>query len=734
LDGFRRFNPRSFNWPVLVWSAALVIFVCVFFSWYRRDMRPRRGSLEWIGALERPKLSFLKPVGRMARLDVLCALALTLAYGALAFAFTGDTKAPQSFWRAGDTANVFLLDLGEVKHLDTFMYYTGLMDGSWTLELSEDGENWRTQSYQETDQSTGGEITKSGMTQAWSELFKWRYARLEADHTLPTRYIRASASRAEMELGELILVEQDDEGRRVTVKTEDLRQRQPEYGALFDEQTLVPRTPTQNNGTIFDEIYHARTAYEYIQNVRPTETTHPPLGKGIISLGIQIFGMTPFGWRFMGILFGVLMVPVFYVLVKNIFGNTAVAICGTAVFAFENMHFTQTHLATIDTYGVFFTLLMYLFMYRYICSGYETPFRKTLLPLALCGLSFGFGAASKWTGIYAALGLVALYVVYLVLRGRHQAAAGQRRAYVVFLAKTLAASLVFFVVLPLVIYTASYIPYVSVGGKTFAFGALLFGWGSAALPIVFLLGFVLPLPVLLFIRRREHPGETAFSPAWAMTFSAGSGLLLLLLFLLASHFTAPAGSAGENQYTLKTLWDTMWNNQKAMLDYHGRSVLGNTHPYESRWWMWLFDIRPILYYDSGYQDGLRTAIGAFTNPLVTVGGLAALGAVLMDFFRRRSLPALFIFVGYMAQLVPWIPVERITFAYHYFPAMIFLALALCYVFNNIWQRRPEHRRRVYLFAGLCVGLFVLLLPPIVGIPMPQWYSQYVVKWLPTWPF
>ena len=33
------------------------------------------------------------------------------------------------------------------------------------------------------------------------------------------------------------------------------------------------------------------------------------LGKLIIGLGIRIFGITPFGWRFMGTLFGVRIIP-----------------------------------------------------------------------------------------------------------------------------------------------------------------------------------------------------------------------------------------------------------------------------------------------------------------------------------------------------------------------------------------------------------------------------------------
>ena len=46
-----------------------------------------------------------------------------------------------------------------------------------------------------------------------------------------------------------------------------------------------------------------------------------------------MFGMTPFGWRFMGVLFGVLMLPLLYLFVKNLFGKTVVAACGTALLA-----------------------------------------------------------------------------------------------------------------------------------------------------------------------------------------------------------------------------------------------------------------------------------------------------------------------------------------------------------------------------------------------------------------
>jgi len=640
-DSVIQFDARSFHWPTLIFPVALIVFVVFFFRDYGRAMKPQPGTLEWIGALERPKLSLTGRLGRMSGKDWLCALLVTVVYGVVAFSFSGDRVAPQTFWRASGEDRVVTLDLGEKVQLDTLMYYTGLghsrEEKGWVLELSADGEVWREQPL---------------MSQKWSELFKWKYAELEEEDQQLTRYIRMTAERDGMELGELVLVIRNYAGARSWFDPAFMPEQNSRYNAMFDEQHLFPSAPNQNNGMIFDEIYHARTAYEYIRNVYPTETTHPPLGKAILSLGIKLFGMTPFGWRFMGILFGILMVPLIYVLIKELFGNTTVAFCGTAIFAFENMHYTQTHLATIDTYVVFFILCMYLFMYRYITSGYDTPFVKTLPPLFLCGLSFGLGVASKWTGAYAAFGLVVLYIVYLVRRGKHQAEAGRQKEYRAFLLKTLGVSVLFFVVIPLVVYTLSYIPYTMADGQSLTAAALI----------------------------RD-----------------------------------------------------MWENQKSMLKYHGDSVLGAEHPYQSLWWMWMLDIRPILYY-SNYADGGRTMIGAFTNPLVTIGGLAAMGVALFEFFRKKKKEALFIVVGYLAQLVPWMMVSRITFAYHYFPAMIFLTLAICYVFHNLLQRGPEYKWRVYLFTGVSVALFFLLFPPTAGLYMQNWYSTWFVKWLPGWPF
>ncbi len=52
---------------------------------------------------------------------------------------------------------------------------------------------------------------------------------------------------------------------------------------LIDEQDTLEGEPGWFTGTYFDEIYHARTAYEHLHGIAPYETTHPPLGKLIMA-------------------------------------------------------------------------------------------------------------------------------------------------------------------------------------------------------------------------------------------------------------------------------------------------------------------------------------------------------------------------------------------------------------------------------------------------------------------
>ena len=197
--------------------------------------------------------------------------------------------------------------------------------------------------------------------------------------------------------------------------------------------------------------------------------------KILISVGIAIFGMNPFGWRIMGTLFGIAMLPFLYLLWKKMTGNTPAAALACFLFAFDFMHFTQTRIATIDVYITFFVIAMYYFMYSYCSmSFYDTPLHKTFIPLGLCGVCMGLGIASKWTGVYAGCGLALLFFAHLLRRYREYLYAkahpgkstnGIDHKYIVKnfpndTIKTIDFCLTFFVLIPAVIYLLSYLAFV----------------------------------------------------------------------------------------------------------------------------------------------------------------------------------------------------------------------------------------------------------------------------------
>jgi dolichyl-phosphate-mannose--protein O-mannosyl transferase len=179
----------------------------------------------------------------------------------------------------------------------------------------------------------------------------------------------------------------------------------------------------------------------------------------------------------------------------------------------------------------------------------------------------------------------------------------------------------------------------------------------------------------------------------------------------------------------------VWDNQVLMFDYHSRLVLDAVHPYSSFWWQWVLNTRPILYYSSSH-DGLRSSFAAFGNPIVWWGGFAAMIAVAVRMVRSRDAKAMFILIGFLSQLLPWIPITRILFIYHYFPSTLFLVLATALVFNTILDSgKGMMKQAVYGYTAIAGVLFIKFYPGLTGLPVPAWYFQNLLRWMPqSWPF
>ena len=376
--------------------------------------------------------------GRMSYRDMLIALALTVFYAFFAFSGLGSRETANTSWtpKAGESVT-FLAgeDISGISYLPgisaNYESNTPVVGSSMTVFVSEDGVNWTTAA-----------VTGDAYVYQWQDLYfediEGRYIRLVANNDSVVINEVAARARSQLYFAELIPVEGD-------------------HSHLIDEQDTVPVFDSHMNSSYFDEIYHARTAYEHILGVEPYENTHPTLGKLIIAVGISLFGMNPFGWRFMGALFGVLMLPVLYHLIKRLTDNSLISFTGTFIFAFDFMHYTQTRIATIDTYAVFFILLMYDAMVCFMQKDIlKTETKKLLVPLALSGIFMGLGVASKWTVAYGALGLAVLYFIKLIA-----AYFAERKEREKLLKKEFTLCLwclLFFVAIPFGIYFAAFLP------------------------------------------------------------------------------------------------------------------------------------------------------------------------------------------------------------------------------------------------------------------------------------
>ncbi|MEE3467031.1 MAG: glycosyltransferase family 39 protein [Eubacterium sp.] len=384
-------------------------------------------------------------------------LAIMLVYGTVAICNLGSTEAPQTEMSLNGTNDIINVDLGSNEKIDMIYMYLGHHEGRrFIVDVSQDGKSYETL----------GELKAD-------DVFKWNKVK-KADENQETynlakeyRYIKFTPMDGECKIREIVVTA--PEQRVLTpVNASEL----PE---LFDEQDTFEYPVTWRSGTYFDEIYHARTAEEMVAGSYCYENTHPPLGKFLISLGVRVFGMTPFGWRIVGTLFGIGMLPLMFLFARRLFNaKTWAAAIATGLMSVDFMHFTQTRISTIDVYGTFFIIAMFFFMYWYSqMSFYDTKLWKTFVPLLGAAVSMGLGCASKWTAVYAAAGMGIFFFTTVVRRYREYRIAkadpegssnGIEHQHIIavwrkFTLITLGVCVLLFIVLAGLIYLLSYIPF-----------------------------------------------------------------------------------------------------------------------------------------------------------------------------------------------------------------------------------------------------------------------------------
>jgi dolichyl-phosphate-mannose-protein mannosyltransferase len=426
---------------------------------------------------------------------------------------------------------------------------------------------------------------------------------------------------------------------------------------------------------IYDEVYHAYTAEEYVRGNADAyvwyttapqqgvayEWTHPPTGKLLLAGGIWLWGDSSFGWRFAAAVFGAIGIGLAYLLGKRVGGSPLIGLFAAGLLMVDGLYFVQSRTGMVDIFVLVFTLGALISAYDYLTlPDIPGPARWALIRT---GLLLGLALSTKWNAAYAAglIGLVIVAKYALSLRaGMVQAQksaparAGKRR-----------------------------------GGAT---------------------------------DRQERQVWSAAMRERLIWIPLGLGLVPAIVYLLSY---TPFFLEGHSLSDLRELQRQMWW-------YH--TNLEATHPYSSSWWQWPLAWKPVWYY-VGYHDTTQARIYANGNPFLFWPMVPAVLWVCWSWWKERRYIALTILaVGFFGQWLPWALSPRIAFAYHFLPAVPFGALAVAVILGRMWQRREQYR-----YAGYAVISYLVLVVAAFAFFYPIYAAVYLTPdrldlryWFDSW--
>jgi dolichyl-phosphate-mannose-protein mannosyltransferase len=266
---------------------------------------------------------------------------------------------------------------------------------------------------------------------------------------------------------------------------------------------------------VFDEVYYASDGCLYsgedyrscgLDSDVERSWVHPPLGKTIIGWGIDIFGNRPFGWRVSAAAAGTLTVAFVGALAFLLTGSALWSGVASLLLATENLHFVQSRIAMLDVFLAMFVVLGFLLLVADRKrtdpgDGLQTPApegpggmqeeaisegegrtqrsdegiltvptrsrpRPRLRPLRLAaGAAFGAAVAVKWSGVLA---LAAAPILALAWERTRRKRAGAAHPVLRALREEWFGLVLAFLVVPFIVYTATWIPWLQDRGFSFA--------------------------------------------------------------------------------------------------------------------------------------------------------------------------------------------------------------------------------------------------------------------------
>ncbi|MFE2088375.1 dolichyl-phosphate-mannose--protein mannosyltransferase [Streptomyces sp. NPDC059460] len=490
---------------------------------------------------------------------------------------------------------------------------------------------------------------------------------------------------------------------------------------------------------IFDETYYAKDSWALIKQgyegswpkdvdksiladpslvpvpTEPGYVVHPPVGKWIIGFGEQLFGFTPFGWRFMVAVLGTLSVLMLCRIGRRLFRSTFLGCLAGALLAVDGLHFVMSRTALLDL------VLMFFVLGAFGCLLIDRDWARRRLAAALpvdaegvlrpdtqvaetlrlgwrpwriaAGLSLGLAFGTKWNGLYILVAFGLMTVLWDVGARR---TAGAVRPYQAVIKRDLLPAFVSTVPVAILTYLASWT-----------------GW------II-----------------KNDPERHGYYRNWATT-----------------------DGSGGNWTWLPDWLRSLWHYEYQVYEFHVNLTSG--HTYQSNPWSWIILGRPVSYFYEEQNGCTSSATGkcarevlAIGTPLLWWAACFALLYVLWRWFFRRDWRAGAIACGVAAGWLPWfLYQERTIFLFYAVIFVPFLCLAVAMMIGAMlgpaagtgpkWELGlvsgdPSGERR-RTWGAIAAGVLVLLIvwnfiyfwPLYTGTPIPEnsWRNR---MWLDTW--
>ncbi|MFG3406578.1 dolichyl-phosphate-mannose--protein mannosyltransferase [Streptomyces sp. NPDC048142] len=491
----------------------------------------------------------------------------------------------------------------------------------------------------------------------------------------------------------------------------------------------------QPHAVIFDETYYAKDAWALVNQgyegswpkdvdklilkdpsavpipTDPGYVVHPPVGKWIIGFGEQLFGFTPFGWRFMVAVLGTVSVLLLCRIGRRLFRSTFLGCLAGLLLAVDGLHFVMSRTALLDLIVMFFVLAAFGCLVvdrdrsrRRLSDALPVDGEGVLRPDAgvaetlrlgwrpwrlAAGVMLGLAFATKWNGLYVLAAFGLMTVLWDVGARR---TAGAVRPYRAVLRRDLIPAFLSTVPVAIVTYVVSWT-----------------GWIVT---------------------------DKGYYRNWAATEGKDSSWNWLPDWLRS-----------------------LWHYENQVYDFHVGLTSG--HTYESNPWSWLVLGRPVSYFYEEQAGCEESATGKCAGEVLAIGtpllwwlACFALAYVLWRWFFRRDWRAGAIACGVVAGWLPWFFYqERTIFLFYAVVFVPFLCLAVTMMLGAIvgpaagtgtraelglTTQDPTGERRRTL-GVIAVGVLVLLViwnfiyfwPLYTGTSIPEdlWRDR---MWLDTW--